>query len=134
MPDAWRWSRAQAGIGGALSERLSRAGASVAVHYSIHPDAAHRVVEAIASGTGRAMAFDAPTRRLEGAIALAGSSAAAVSFDVRGLPPGSGYNDFYREVHSTDPAGFTAPAEGAQHQHAVILGRATSRCSAAPSP
>jgi 3-oxoacyl-[acyl-carrier protein] reductase len=65
-------SGASGGIGAALSLRLARAGAAVAVHYASNRDAAQRILEAIESGGGRAAGFaadlgdpDAPERLVD---------------------------------------------------------------------
>ena len=50
---------ASGGIGAELSLRLAAAGAAVAVHYATNPDAAERVVAAIASAGGQATALAA---------------------------------------------------------------------------
>jgi len=53
---------ASGGIGAAVSTRLAAAGAAVAVHYASNAVSAQRVVDAIASAGGRAVAFAADFR------------------------------------------------------------------------
>lgn len=66
------------GIGAAVSRRLARAGAAVAVSYGTHRDSAEEVVAAIEAAGGRATAVHADLRDPEAADALVAATESAL--------------------------------------------------------
>ena len=64
---------ASGGIGRAIAEALAAEGATVAVHYGLSPDPAHRLAERIAARGGRSAVFGADLRAPEAPAALADS-------------------------------------------------------------